>query len=212
MLLGAWRAPAISVARRSSVCARNSSPSTCFHLFTVASTWALVVARRGVPRHALMPGNVLDMAVPLRRCTPGRVARHRNRARRHDNGRFRMAFGDAVVNAVLIVRAFSGERRGECQRGCRADLITMFLFGRCQRYASATWTRMSRSGLSVTAPMGNQSRVCPAWRCTGVTRRMPLCRCSWLFQCATHMAHFLVTCRSANPGWESRASSLPGLP
>ncbi len=40
MRLSAWTATATSVARRSSVCARNSSPITCFHLFMVASTRA----------------------------------------------------------------------------------------------------------------------------------------------------------------------------
>ncbi len=37
MRLSAWMATATSVARRSSVCARNASPITCFHLFMVAS-------------------------------------------------------------------------------------------------------------------------------------------------------------------------------
>ena len=54
---------------------------------------------------------------------------------------------------------------GECQRGCRAGLVTTCAYpGVISVCTVAVWTTMSRSGLSVTAPMGVQSRVCPLQR------------------------------------------------
>ncbi len=74
-----------------------------------------VVARRALPLHAPVPGNVLEMAVPLCRCGLGRVARHSVRARRDDNSRFGMTFGNPGVDAILVIRAVGGERRhGSC--------------------------------------------------------------------------------------------------
>ena len=64
------------------------------------------VSRRALPLHAPVPGNVLEVAVPLRRCALSRVAGHRGRTRRDDDGRFRMALGDAGVDAILVVRAY----------------------------------------------------------------------------------------------------------
>ncbi len=49
-------------------------------------------------------------AVALRGCGRGRLARHRVRARRHDDGRFWMALGDAGGDGILIVCAVAGER------------------------------------------------------------------------------------------------------
>ena len=57
-----------------------------------------------------MLGDLLQVAVALGRRGLGRVARHRGRARRHDDGRVRVALGDAGVNTVLIVGAVAGER------------------------------------------------------------------------------------------------------
>ena len=68
-----------------------------------------VVSRRGLPRHAPMPGYALEVAVLLGRCVLGRIAQHRGRAWRHDDGRFRMALGNAGVDTVLVVRAVAGE-------------------------------------------------------------------------------------------------------
>ncbi len=73
------------------------------------------VAGRLLPGHAPVPGNVLEMAVALRGFDPGRVARHRARTRRDDDGRFGMALGNAGVDAVLVVSAVAGER-GHCAR------------------------------------------------------------------------------------------------
>ena len=56
-----------------------------------------------------MLGDVLKMAVPLRGLGLGRVARHRGRARRDDNGRFWMALGHAGVDAVLVVATIAGD-------------------------------------------------------------------------------------------------------
>jgi len=53
-----------------------------------------------------MLGDVLQVAVPLCWCGLGRVARHRGRARRDDDSRFRVALSDAVVNTILVIRAY----------------------------------------------------------------------------------------------------------
>src|SRR5918998_1219951 len=39
----------------------------------------------------------------------------------------------------------------------------------------------------------------PAWRCAGATWRMPLWRCSWLYQCTKSAAHCRAVSRSAKP-------------
>ena len=64
------------------------------------------VARRFLPGHAAAPSNVPEMAVALRGCGLGRLARHRIRARRHDHGRVRMAGRDAGGDTVPLVRAY----------------------------------------------------------------------------------------------------------
>jgi hypothetical protein len=54
---------------------------------------------------------------------------------------------------------------GACQCSCRAGIVTRWrLSERRQCCELAIWTTMSRSGLSVTAPMGVQLRVCPLQR------------------------------------------------
>jgi len=54
-------------------------------------------------------GDGPEVAVALRGRGLGRVARHRGGARRHDDGRFRMAGGDAGGDALLIVGSVAGE-------------------------------------------------------------------------------------------------------
>ncbi len=52
-------------------------------------------------------------------------------------------------------------RSGECQSGCRTGFVTSCAYpGLVSVCRVAGGTRMSRSGLSVTAAMGDQSRVC----------------------------------------------------
>src|SRR3954462_4199485 len=64
-----------------------------------------VVARRLLPSHAPLLGDELEVAVPLRRRSLGRLARHRRRARRDDDLRLGVALGHVGVNTFLIVRA-----------------------------------------------------------------------------------------------------------
>jgi len=73
------------------------------------------VARRFLPSHSTVLGDVLDVAVARCRRGLGRIARHGRHPRRHDHGRRGMALGDAGVNAVLVVGAVARERR---QRSC----------------------------------------------------------------------------------------------
>ncbi len=71
---------------------------------------ARVASRPLQPSHAAVRADVrrtsrfdvLRVAVALGRCGLGRVARHGGRAWRDDDGRFRVALGDAGVNAVLV--------------------------------------------------------------------------------------------------------------
>src|SRR5215207_6086081 len=64
---------------------------------------AFRVAGRPLPAHATVLGDVLEVAVALRRFAFSRLARHDSRTRRHDDLRLRMALGDAGVNTILIV-------------------------------------------------------------------------------------------------------------
>ena len=50
-----------------------------------------------------MLDDMLEMTVALGGCCRGRVARHRGRARRHDDGRLGIAHGDAGVDTGLVV-------------------------------------------------------------------------------------------------------------
>ena len=56
MRLSAWTATATSAARRLSVCARNSSPITCFHRPMVASARARVLYLDALC-HAIRPSD-----------------------------------------------------------------------------------------------------------------------------------------------------------
>src|SRR4051812_33088057 len=68
-----------------------------------------VVARRLLPSHAPLLGDELEVAVPLRRRSLGRLARYRRRARRDDDLRLGVALGHVGVNALLVVRAVRRE-------------------------------------------------------------------------------------------------------
>src|SRR5919205_1124875 len=84
------------------------------HLFPSAngglSPGSFRVPGRFLPSHPALLGNVLEVAVALRRLALSRLARHGGRARRHDDGRLGMALGDAGVNTLLIVSAIARER------------------------------------------------------------------------------------------------------
>jgi len=127
MRLSAWTATATLVARRSSVCVRNSSPITCFHGgFDPCSP---VVSRRVLPRHAPVLGDALQVTVPLRGCGLGRVARHRGRTGRDNQRshnlakllfdlsvrfpreRFRPGCGEGFSDAPVVICFRSGESR-----------------------------------------------------------------------------------------------------
>jgi len=56
-----------------------------------------------------MLGNVLQVAVPLRGCGLGRVAGHRGRAWRDDDGRFRMATGEYRACPPRVVRGSAAQ-------------------------------------------------------------------------------------------------------
>src|SRR5215203_1649571 len=71
---------------------------------------AFRVPGRPLPGHAPVLGDVLEVAVALRRIVFSRLARHGARARRHDDLRLGVALGDAGVSTVLIVRAIGRER------------------------------------------------------------------------------------------------------
>src|SRR4051812_12828382 len=62
-----------------------------------------VVSRRPLPAHAAALGDTSQMPVALRRRGPGRLARHRIRARWHDHGRSGMAGSDLGVDIVAVV-------------------------------------------------------------------------------------------------------------
>ena len=95
---------------------------------------AHVVSGRVLPRHAPVLGDVPQVAVSLRGCGLGRVAGHGVCARRDNHGRVRMALGDAVVDAILVVAAVTGERRhGTCdlvEQGAGLRRVVHVLGGR----------------------------------------------------------------------------------
>src|SRR4051794_8985125 len=70
----------------------------------------LRVPGRLLPAHPAVRGDEPEVAGAPRRLGPGRLARHRRRARRDDDGRLGVALRDAVVDAILIVPAVAGER------------------------------------------------------------------------------------------------------
>src|SRR4051812_14636819 len=68
------------------------------------------VPGRFLPGPAPVVGDVLEVAVALRRRALHRLARHGGRTRRHDDGRFGVTLGDAGVDAILVVSAITRER------------------------------------------------------------------------------------------------------
>src|SRR4051794_16294901 len=71
---------------------------------------ALRVPGRPLPSHPAPLGDVLEVAVALRRFALSCRARHRGRAWWHDDSGLRMALGDAGVDALLIIGTVTGER------------------------------------------------------------------------------------------------------
>src|SRR5437870_13228923 len=69
-----------------------------------------VVPRGFLPTHAAMFGNRLQMPVTRSGRRLGGLARHRIRARWHDDRGFGMTGSDRAVDAVLVVCAIGGER------------------------------------------------------------------------------------------------------
>ena len=104
MRLSAWTATATSLAWRSSVCARNSAPITCFHLCMVASTRArllfgLLVAAF-VPRGPVL----LGIADTIERRRGRRIAArgiYRDPVR-SSHGHFVKAFGLRWLSLMLL--------------------------------------------------------------------------------------------------------------
>src|SRR4051794_41432765 len=60
------------------------------------------VPGRFLPGHAPVVGNVLEVAVALRRRALSRLARHGGRAGRHDDGPLWMALRESGVNTPLV--------------------------------------------------------------------------------------------------------------
>jgi hypothetical protein len=150
---------------------------------------SLVVARRALPRHASVPGNVLEVAVPLRRCALGRVAWRGVRAWRDGNGRVRMALGNPGVDAILVVRVVAGERR---HRFC--DLIEQGIdLGRVVHVLAGQRGGHDPAGAGVHAKMQHAPR--PAC-CCPVLLQQPLALAAQLQACAVHQkVHGLAVVR-----------------
>src|SRR3954454_14948052 len=110
MRLSTWTATSISVARRSSVCERSPSPITRLNRPMVASARARFVYPDALCQ-AILPFSAISsrLAVALGRRSLGGRAGHGGRARGYDDGRLRIALGDAGVDAVLIVRPVAGK-------------------------------------------------------------------------------------------------------
>ena len=70
-----------------------------------------VVVRSLLPSHAAVLGDGLQVPISHRRCRLRGVARHRARARWHDDGRLGISRHDFTVDAVSIVSTVGGERR-----------------------------------------------------------------------------------------------------
>ena len=103
---------ATSVACRPSVCEWSPSPIIRFHLEMSASTRA----RQLYPDTLCQPMRPCSArhrrwASRLRGRSPGCLARHRARARRHDHGRGGMAGHDVGVGVVAVVSAVASEGR-----------------------------------------------------------------------------------------------------
>src|SRR4051795_8187328 len=102
-------AMATSVACRPSVWKRSASPMTRFHREISASTRARQLYPDALPAQATALGDYLDVPVALRGRSPGCLARHRIRARRHDHGRLGMAGREFGIDIVAVVGAVAGE-------------------------------------------------------------------------------------------------------
>src|SRR5215207_9273543 len=109
MRLSTWAATSTSVARRSSVCARNRSPSTCFHLPMAASARARFVYPDAVCQ-AMRPWSAMCWRWRSR-CVGALSAVWLGTAvaRRHDDLRLGVARGDAGVHTILVVSAITRE-------------------------------------------------------------------------------------------------------
>lgn len=68
------------------------------------------VAGCPLPGDTAVFSDMLEMSVPLRGRSLGRVARHAGRAGRDDDGRFGVLLGNAGVDAILVAPAIAGER------------------------------------------------------------------------------------------------------
>src|SRR3954470_4679777 len=110
MRLSTWTATSTSVARRSSVCARNRSPITCFHRPMAASARARFVYPDAVCQ-AIRPLSAISWRWRSRWVGAlSAVWLGTAVARWHDDGRFGVTLGDAGVDAVLVVSAITRER------------------------------------------------------------------------------------------------------
>ena len=90
--------------------------------------------------HAAALGDASQMPVALRRRGPGRLARHRIRARRHDHGRG-MAGGNLGLDIVAVIGAVAGEGRH-----CPLDLVEQGTDLGCARKAGVFQPVKVRSG------------------------------------------------------------------
>src|SRR3954466_10453573 len=132
MRLRTWAATSTSVARRSSVCARNLSPITCFHRPMAASAlarfvypdalcqaprpWSAICWRWRSRCVGALSAVSLRTAVARRGTTTHATARppgEGGRGGRDNTGRLGVALGDADINTILIERTFA------CKEGPR---------------------------------------------------------------------------------------------
>ena len=107
-----------------------------------------------LPSHAAPRGNELEGAVAPRGLGLGRLAGHGRAARQHNDGRLRMARGEAGVDTVLIVRTVARERgetaRNLVEQGADLGAVIGLMAGQRRGYDLA--------GVGVHAKMGRTSR------------------------------------------------------
>ena len=146
---------------------------------------APVVAGCLLPAHAAVLGDELQMPVALRRRGLGRLARHRARARWHDDRRIGMACGDLAIDIVPVERTVGGERGDRARRSGRAGgrlashrrrrgrSAPTRRSGRCRRpcrgaASSRTGASCCRASRPATRPGPHSRRpVLSTSRCTG---------------------------------------------
>src|SRR3954449_12520268 len=111
MRLSTWTATSTSVARRSSVCARNRSPITCFHRPMAASARARFVYPDALCQ-AIRPLSAISWRWRSRGVGALSAVWLGTALARGgtDDGRFGVALGDAGVTTVLVVSAIARER------------------------------------------------------------------------------------------------------